>query len=273
MAPESRSQSFGSIAPDYARYRAGPPAELVEWMLPANVSTVVDLGAGTGAMTRLLVSRAESVIAVEPDDRMRAALVARVPEARAVSGRGESIPLPDGSADAVLASASWHWMDPIPTLREVARVLKPGGVLGAVWAGPDPEGPLLVRARELLAERSRDREEAAVAGDAGLGEGEFAALLQGEGNRPDIGLVIPDGAPFDHPEHRRHTWNVALDADELIGLLGTFSWIIVLPEEARFRLLNEARCILRELLGVEGDVAVDVAFQAEAWRACCVRHP
>jgi hypothetical protein len=62
-------------------------------------------------------------------------------------------------------------------------------------------------------------------------------------------------------------WDVALNADELIGLLGTFSWIIVLPEEARVRVLREARRILRELLGVEGGVTVDVAFVAEAWRA------
>ena len=81
MVGETRSQSFGSIAPAYERYRAGPPVELVEWMLPDHVSTVVDLGAGTGAMTRLLVSRAESVIAVEPDDRMRAELVVNVPRA------------------------------------------------------------------------------------------------------------------------------------------------------------------------------------------------
>ncbi len=271
MAGETRAQSFGSIAAAYERYRSGPPVELVEWMLPDRVSTVVDLGAGTGAMTRLLVARAASVIAVEPDDRMRAELVANVPEARVVSGRGESMPLPDGTADAVVASASWHWMDPIPTLHEVARVLTPGGVLGAVWAGPDPEGAFLVQAKRLLADGSRNREDAAGVVDEGLAEQEFSALIQGEGNRPDIGLVIPDGVPFDQPEHRRHAWDVALDADELIGLLGTFSWVIALPEAARSRLLNEARRILRELLGVEGEVTVDVAFKADAWRARRVR--
>ncbi len=261
MTGESSSQSFGSIASAYERYRAGPPVELVEWMLPGPVSTVVDLGAGTGAMTRLLVSRAETVIAVDPDDRMRAELVANVPEAQGVNGRGESIPLPDGVADAVVASASWHWMDPVPTLHEVARVLTPFGVLGAVWAGPDPEGAFVVQAKELLARGSGE------VADEGLAEEEFSTLIQGEGNRPDIGLVIPDGLPFDQPEHRRSTWDVALNADQLIGLLGTFSWILVMPEPARVRLFDEARRILRDLLGVEGEVTVDVAFEAEAWRA------
>jgi SAM-dependent methyltransferase len=267
MAGANRAQSFGSDASAYERYRPGPPIEVVEWMLPSSVTAVVDLGAGTGALTRLLVSRAESVIAVEPDDRMRAELVVNVPEAHAVRGRGEAIPVPDGTADAVLASASWHWMDPIPTLREVARVLAPGGVLGAVWAGPDPEGALLIQAKELLARGSEDRADEAGGRDERLGEGEFSTLIQGEGNRPDFGLVIPEDVPFDQPEHLTHTWDVALNADELIGLLGTFSWIILMPEEARFRLFSEARRILADLLGVEGAVTVDVGFKAEAWRA------
>ena len=267
MNEETRSQSFGSIASAYERFRPGPPIELVEWMLPSHASTVIDLGAGTGALTRLLVPRCETVIAVEPDDRMRAELAANVPNAQAVSGRGESMPLPDGTADAVLASASWHWMDPIPTLHEVARVLAPGGSLGAVWAGPDPEGALLLQAKELLAQGPRDDAAAAGAVNDELAEGEFAAMIQGDGNRPEFGLTIPDGVPFAQPEHRTHTWNVALNADELIGLLGTFSWIIVMPEQARIRLFNEARRILRDLLDVERELTVDVAFQAQAWRA------
>ena len=120
-------------------------------MLPAHAERIVDLGAGTGALTRMLVDMAPEVVAVEPDPRMRAVLTREVPRARAVAGRGDSMPLPDAFADAVLASSSWHWMDPLPTLLEVGRVLVPGGVLGAVWSGPDPEGPFLMQARALLA--------------------------------------------------------------------------------------------------------------------------
>src|SRR5690242_1397635 len=139
----ARAGSFGSVAGHYERYRPGPSPAAVEWLLPAGASTVVDLGAGTGALARLLVDRAEQVFAVEPDDRMRAVLTKAVPGVRVLAGRGESIPLPDGCADAVLASSSWHWMDPVPTLQEVGRVLAPGGVLGAVWSGPDPDAPFL----------------------------------------------------------------------------------------------------------------------------------
>ena len=72
--------------------------------------------------------------------------------------------------------------------------------------------------------------------------------------------------PFDQPEHEVYRWDVALNADELIGLLGTFSWIITMPEPTRASVIAEARRLLRELLGVHGEVTVDVAFRSDAWR-------
>jgi SAM-dependent methyltransferase len=272
LAPEEkakRSGSFGEVASHYERYRPGPPVAAVDWLLPTRVGRVIDLGAGTGALTRLLVDRSDDVVAVEPDDRMRTVLAEQVPGARAVMGRGESIPVPDGSADAVLASSSWHWMDPIPTLLEVARVLVPGGIVGAVWSGPDPEGAFMVQARDLLAAQSGGSAETASVGEAeaDAGGGEIRSLILGESLRPIIGLEIPPGVPFDLPEHEAFTWDIALNADELIGLLGTLSWIITMPHDRRERVIAEARRLLRELLGVEGDVTVDVAFRADAWRS------
>ena len=148
----ARSSSFGSVADHYERYRPGPTDAVADWFLPAAVDCAVDLGAGTGALTRLLVDRARDVVAVEPDDRMRAVLAAEVPTARALAGRGEAIPVPDHSAQGVFASSSWHWMDPVPTLAEIHRVLVPGGVFGAVWTGPDPDGPFMQQAQALVAE-------------------------------------------------------------------------------------------------------------------------
>ena len=265
----TRAGSFGGIAPHYERYRPGPPVAAVDWILPTHVGRVVDLGAGTGALTRLLVDRADEVLAVEPDDRMRSVLTEEVPSVRAVMGRGESMPIPDRYADAVVASSSWHWMDPIPTLNEVGRVLVPGGILGALWSGPDPDGAFLVQAEALLAEQSQAH---AGAADGHQEEGdpdraELASLIIGDAHRPTSSLEIPPRVPFAQPEHEVFTWDVALDADELIGLLGTFSWIITMPEETRKRVVAAARRLLRELLGVEGEVTVDVAFRADAWRS------
>ena len=261
---EQRAGSFGNVASHYERYRPGPPQAAVDWILPTPVRTIVDLGAGTGALTRLLIDKAEEVVAVEPDDRMRSVLSEELPGVRALAGRGESVPVPDGWADAVLASSSWHWMDPLPTLLEMGRILTPGGILGVLWSGPDPEGAFLAQAQVLLAERSQD------GGGKGVGEAggsDIAGLIMGDARRPTSSLDILPGVPFDHPEHEVFTWDVALNADELIGLLGTFSWIITMPDETRRRVVAEARRLLRELLGVEGDVTVDIAFRAEAWRS------
>src|SRR5579863_3995968 len=107
-----RSGSFGSMASAYERFRPGPPHGAIAWMLPESAKTVVDLGAGTGAMTKDLVGRVECVIAIEPDDRMRGILAGNLPEVTALSGTGESMPLGTSSVDVVLASSSWHWMDP-----------------------------------------------------------------------------------------------------------------------------------------------------------------
>jgi SAM-dependent methyltransferase len=263
-----RAGSFGGVASHYERYRPGPPVEAVDWILPSRVASVVDLGAGTGALTRLLIDKADEVVAVEPDDRMRSVLMEEVPGVRAVMGRGESMPLLDGCADAVLASSSWHWMDQVPTLHEVSRVLVPGGILGALWSGPDPEGPFLVQAQALLAEQSQVNARAGTEGGEGdPGGGEFASLIMGDALRPLSTLEIPPGVPFDQPEHTSFTWDVALNADDIIGLLGTLSWIITMPEERRRRVIAEARRLLRQFLGVEGDVTVDVAFRSDAWRS------
>ncbi len=265
----ARASSFGGAASLYERYRPGPPVEAVEWVLPERVGTAVDLGAGTGALTRLLVGRADEVVAVEPDDRMRAVLAEAVPGARAVAGRGEAIPLPDDSVDAVLASSSWHWMETVPTLQEIARVLVPGGVVSAMWSGPDPDAGLVAQAQALLAGGGGGV--VAVSGAAAMGideqsQAELSAAMSDQNNLIQA-LEIPPGLPFDQPEKKVITWNVALNADELIGLLGTFSWVILMEDAARERLFETARRVLDDALGVSGDATVDVGYRAEVFKA------
>ncbi len=260
-----RAASFGGVAAHYERYRPGPPLEAVEWILPERPRTVVDLGAGTGALSRLLVERADLVIAVEPDARMRAVLTETVPGVRAVEGRGESMPLPDASADAVIASSSWHWVDPVPALREVGRVLVPGGVLGALWSGPDRDAAFIAQAQRLLSGASGGD-----GGGASALDDQSRVELSAAVNDPIAttpSLEIPPGVPFHQAEHTVLKWEVALNADELVGLLGTFSWVILMEEDARARLLDAARRALRDMLGVDGDATVDVGYRADVWKA------
>ena len=260
---QRRSGSFGDVASTYERFRPGPPPAAIAWMLPDSASTAVDLGAGTGAMTKDLVDKVDRVFAIEPDDRMRGILAANLPQVTALSGTGESIPLSTSSVDVVLASSSWHWMEADRALQETARVLAPGGSLGVVWAGPDPDGPFISQAQAMLSGRSTSSagSTAGSEGDVDLGR-----VVMDTENRVETVLRIPDGSPFAQPEHQVLTWDVALTADELMGLLGTFSWIITMPDDRRTHVVSEARRLLRDGLGISGEVTVDVQYRSEAWR-------
>jgi ubiquinone/menaquinone biosynthesis C-methylase UbiE len=152
---ETRRLSFGSVAADYDRYRPSPPPQALDWLIPAGAQAVLDLAAGTGAVTRELVGRAARIIAVEPDERMRAVLTARCPEAEVLAGRGEDIPLPDASVDAVVISAAWHWLNPDQAVPEITRMLRVGGVLGVIWTSRDMRVPWVAEFNQL-ARRSRE---------------------------------------------------------------------------------------------------------------------
>jgi len=258
-----RSGSFGAVASTYERFRPGPPAAAIAWMLPDSARTVVDLGAGTGAMTKDLLGKADRVIAIEPDDRMRRILASNLPEVFAHRGTGESMPLESSSVDVVLASSSWHWMDADRALQETARVLVPGGTLGVVWAGPDPEGPFVSQAQAMLSQISSDQGNPSTRSDS---DPDLGREVMDTENRVETILRIPDDSLFAQPEHKSLTWDVALTADELIGLLGTFSWIITMPDDRRAHVISEARRVLRDGLGIAGDVTVDVQYRADAWR-------
>jgi SAM-dependent methyltransferase len=188
---------------------------------------------------------------------MREVLAAEVPGARALAGTGEAVPLDDGSVDAVIASTSWHWMDPGPTLAEMARILVPGGQLGALWTAPDPKGALLSEARARGARSDSG---------GGPGSANLSGLVERSVGRGENVLVIPDGIPFDQPEHATFSWDIALNAEELLGLLGTFSWVITLPEDTRVGIMDEARTLLTES-GIEGSTTVDITWRTDAWRA------
>jgi len=259
-----RATSFGAIAEDYDRFRPGPTAEVVDWLLPANASTVVDLGAGTGALTRLLVDRVEQVFSIEPDDRMRAFLAEHIPAATALPGRGDAIPLANETADAVLVSSAWHWMDVEPTLAEIARVLRLGGTLGVVWSGPDRRVPWLRRWLAL----GRHPDNVATGIVAALPDVETTAGPgAAAGARERHRFSLPAGAPFTEPEVADIQWSRMMTIDDLVGLASTYSTVITLQPAERDAALAAAKAWLEaepELGG--GRSPIELPFRALCWR-------
>ena len=144
------------------------------------------------------------------------------------------MPLETSSVDAVLASSSWHWMDTDRALQEAARVLVPGGTLGVVWAGPDPDGPFVVAGTSHALEVSSHQ-----GGPAGDPRWNPIWVTRSWTWRTGLrrSCAIPAHSFFVQPEHTTLTWDVPLTADELIGLLGTFSWIITMPDDRRAQVI------------------------------------
>jgi ubiquinone/menaquinone biosynthesis C-methylase UbiE len=136
-----RADSFGAQARAYAEHRPDYPVAAIRWALePLGASErldVLDLAAGTGKLTAGLVAEGHRVTAVEPNEQMLSELVRRVHDVRALPGHAEHIPVPDNTVDAVLVGQAFHWFDQAKALPEIARVLRPGGVVAGFWNEPD----------------------------------------------------------------------------------------------------------------------------------------
>ncbi|WP_298036661.1 methyltransferase domain-containing protein [uncultured Microbacterium sp.] len=138
MVDQQLAKSFESIGEEYDRYRPGFPDAAADAILPERVNAVLDLGAGTGKFTELLVERADRVIAIEPSVAMLDVLRAKLPAIETRVAGAEDIPLDRASVDAVTVAQAFHWFDRDPACAEIRRVLKPGGVLGLLWNHSDP---------------------------------------------------------------------------------------------------------------------------------------
>ncbi|WP_413760353.1 class I SAM-dependent methyltransferase [Streptomyces sp. MMBL 11-3] len=227
----SHSSSFGTAAVAYARHRPDYAQAAVRWALEtAPGPRVLDLGAGTGKLTAALVAPGAEVVAVEPDPAMLAELRRALPEVRALPGSAESLPLPDGSVDAVLAGNALHWFDMAVAGPEIARVLAPGGVLAGLWNLLDDQVDWvagLARAAGSAAVGPRDTPASWRAQTAGM-------HLPGAGEPARFGA--PEQALFPHGQHRT--------ADSLVATLATRAGLLVMPDQQREAALDRIRAFL-----------------------------
>src|SRR5438552_3215651 len=148
MATVPRRLSFGAHADAYERARPEWPEEAARWLVPDGAHLVVELGAGTGKLTRAVAALGVQVVAVEPDPRMLAVL--RGLGLEGVEGSAEEIPFDDGVADAVVAGSSLHWFELGPALQEIHRVLRPGGRFGFGWNHRDDRHPAIAAMSETV---------------------------------------------------------------------------------------------------------------------------
>jgi SAM-dependent methyltransferase len=236
---QRQASSFGAAADAYERGRPSYPPEAVDWLLPEGASRVLDLGAGTGKLTRQLRDRGLDVIAVEPSAGMREQLARAVPGVTVHAGSAEEIPLADRSVDAVLVAQAWHWVDRSRAVPEVARVLVPGGRLGLVW-------------------NIRDEREGWVA--------ELGRILHdpGEHHREDRGLI---GPPFGPVEHRDVEWEHRLSRDALTDLAASRSYVITMPDEQRAAVLAAVRRLADTHPGPDGADELVLTYVTECYRA------
>jgi SAM-dependent methyltransferase len=130
-------QGFSRDAAIYSRGRPDYPVQLLDWLRQtlqlAPGRSAVDLGAGTGKFTRLLLRTGAGVAAVEPLAAMRAQLLQNLPGVTALAASAQSMPLDDQSVDVVVCAQAFHWFASIAAMREIGRVLRPGGTLGLIW--------------------------------------------------------------------------------------------------------------------------------------------
>lgn len=243
MADVIPALSFGAAAADYDRFRPRYPEKALRWALDglAARARVVDLGAGTGILTRGVLALGHEVVPVEPDPGMRAQLAAATPGTTALSGSAESVPLPDGSADAVLVGQAYHWFDREPAHAEIARVLRPGGTFAPIW-------------------NVRDERVAWVA--------ELTRIAHLGDNAGDVTEKYTDFGPaFEPVELGEFAHATTLTPDEVVGMLHTRSyWLTAAPDE-RARIDRDLRDLFATHPDLAGRATVELPYRTLVFRS------
>lgn len=225
------AKSFDSTAGAYQRGRPDYPQAAVDALADAlhigPGTTVVDLGAGTGKLTRLLLPTGARVVAVEPLAGMRTELERAVkPDSHQLEvrdGTATAMPLAHESADAVVAAQAFHWFATEEALAEIARVLRPGGGLGLVWNVRDVSVPWVARLTELL-------------------EPYAAAVPRHRSN--DWKRVFEATDRFSPLEERRFPHLQVVDPQSIRDRVGSISFVASLPDDESRAVVDAASALV-----------------------------
>jgi SAM-dependent methyltransferase len=221
---DGRGLRFGTVAEQYDLFRPAPPWEITVVLGDLRGSRVLEVGAGTGKWTRLLLELGAVVTVVEPDDDMRAVLVRRSPDVHTVKGVAEEMPVEEATFDVVVVSSAWHWFEQPAATNEMARVLRDGGSLFVMWNGFSRNVAWLA---PLIALRESPDD---------------------DGKRPrgwaaDFGIE----GDFDIESQVEVDWTWTRSVDELVALFGTYSGAIIRTDEQRREMETELRARFDEI--------------------------
>ena len=230
--------AFAEVAGAYERGRPDYPEEAVRWLAGDEPRDVVDLGAGTGKLTRALVALGHRVTAIEPLPEMLELLPAAAPGAFAILGNAEIIPLPDAHADVVTCAQSFHWFDHPVALPEIARVLRPGGRLAYVWNSRDDREPWVARLSTLIGSETV--------------------------SRADSVLPVAESGLYEPVETAVFHFEQILDRERLLDLVLSRSYCAKLQPADRTPILDAVGELYDEIAGPDG---IRLPYVTECFRA------
>ncbi len=243
----SASAGFSRAAASYERGRPGYPRLAVEWLCQrldlAPGRTVLDLGAGTGKLTRELMPSGASVMALEPIAEMAEVLRRVAPAATVLTATAASTGLPAKAVDAATAGQSFHWFSDESSLLEIHRVLRSGAPLGLVWNHRDLADPLWMNVDAMM--------EAYRHGEPTYRSGEWMERLA------ESGLFLePEGRVFEHRQ--------ALTPEQLVDRVVSVSYIAIRPSDERARLAKQVLSLGLDAAGQTGGL-VGLPYRTEVW--------
>lgn len=225
--------TYARIRPTYARAAVGRIVELAGLTPAGRGADVLDVAAGTGILTGQLVRARLRCTAVEPLDAMAAQLRRGLPAVPCARGVAEAIPVRDASFDVVTVAQAFHWFDPTPALREVRRVLRPGGVLVLAWNVRDPSVEWVAALDDLVEEHTGGRPYSS------HDERRWPAAIG------DVGGFAP-------VTEERFANPVATTVAGVLDRVRSISFVAVLPTGDRARLVEAAGSLLRQGFGLSG---------------------
>ena len=218
---EAGATSYEAARPSYPD---GAMDVLVEHLGIGAGTRVLDLAAGTGKLTRRLSELGADVVAVEPVQAMRSELRAVLPDVEVLEGAAEAIPLPTGSVDAVTVAQAFHWFDAPAALREIARVLKPGGGLAILWNERDERTAWVAEMSRLIGwhERTVSRYQ-----------------------HVDWAGIVAEAGGFEPLREWTTRWDQPMTAERLADRVRSISYVATMPANERERLVAEVVHLVR----------------------------